>query len=114
MLFTGYCQAAGDIFRKNTGIYSLLEIDSTFCKVHQNVAGTLKKHGLQAIVNENIQLLKEILTGGEVHDSECAIALLSAVELEGKTVLADKAFRACLKTKNSGKIAKKISSDENA
>lgn len=25
--------------------YSLIEIDSTFCKVHKNVAGVLKKHG---------------------------------------------------------------------
>ena len=35
-----------------------------------------------------------ILTGGDVHDSECAIDLLSDVEIEGKAVLADKAFSA--------------------
>jgi transposase len=34
------------------------------------------------------------LTGGDVHDSECAMYLLSAVELDGKAVLADKAFGA--------------------
>ena len=86
--------------------YSLLEMDSTFCKVHQNATGALKKLGDQAIgvsrggkttkihvlVNENFQLIKVILTGGEVHDSECAIDLLKSVEMEGKSVLADKAF----------------------
>ena len=46
------------------------------------------------IVNENFQFLKVILIGGEVHDSKCAVDLLSAVELEDKTVLADKAFGA--------------------
>ena len=29
--------------------YALVEIDSTFCKVHQHAAGALKKHGEQAI-----------------------------------------------------------------
>lgn len=62
---------------------------STFCKIHQNVTGALKKLGTQAvgishvvkttkiyaIVNENFQLIKVILTGGEVHDSECVINL---------------------------------------
>lgn len=84
----------------------MLEIDSTFCKVHQNATGALKKLGMQAIgvsrggkttkihalVNENFQLINVILTGGNVHDSECVIDLLSAVEIEGKTVLADKVF----------------------
>ena len=32
------------------------------------------------------------LTGGNVHDSEVAIKLLSKVALKGKKVLADKAF----------------------
>ena len=88
--------------------YALIEIDSTFCKVHQNATGALKKHGEQAIavsrggkntkihalVNEHFQLINVILTGGDIHDSECAIDLLSAVELDGKAVLADKAFSA--------------------
>ena len=88
--------------------YSLIEIDSTFCKVHQHAAGALKKLGdqtigvsrggkttkIHALVNENFQLINVILTGGDVHDSECAIDLLSAVELDGKSVLADKAFGA--------------------
>ena len=33
-----------------------------------------------------------VLTGGQVHDSEKAIALLAPVNLAGKKVLADKAF----------------------
>ena len=49
---------------------------------------------IHALINENFQLINVILTGGEVYDSECAIDLLSAVEIEGKAVLADKAFSA--------------------
>ena len=88
--------------------YTLIEIDSTFCKFHQNATGALKKYGNQvigisrggkttkihALVNENFQLINLILTGGDVHDSACAIDLLSAVKLEGKAFLADKAFSA--------------------
>ena len=33
----------------NTEKYLLVEIDSTFCKVHKHAAGTCKKHGNQAI-----------------------------------------------------------------
>ena len=90
----------------NTEKYLLVEIDSTFCKVHQHAAGARKKHGNQAIgvsrggkttkihalVTENFQLIGLLLTGGQVHDSECARELLSKVNLEGKTVLGDKAF----------------------
>lgn len=82
--------------------YALIEIDSTFCKVHQHAARALKKHGdqvidvsrggkttkIHALVNENFQLINVILTGGDVHDSECSIDLLSAVE----TILADNAL----------------------
>ena len=42
--------------------YSLLEMDSTFCKVHKDETGALKKHGDQA------QLIKVLLTGGHIHD----------------------------------------------
>ena len=86
--------------------YLLVEMDSTFCKVHQHAAGALKKHGDQAVgisrggkttkihalVNENFQLIGLLLSGGHIHDSECAIALLGKVNISGKTVLADKAF----------------------
>ena len=77
-----------------------------FAFVHQHAAGALKKHGNQAIgvsrggkttkihvlVTENFQLIGLLLTGGQVHDSECAVELLSKVNLDGKTVLGDKAF----------------------
>lgn len=86
--------------------YSLIEMDSTFCKVHKHAMGALKKHGEQAIgksrggyntkihalVNEYFQLIGVVLSSGQVHDCECAIELLSAVNIAGKTVLADKAF----------------------
>ena len=75
----------------DTEKYLLVEIDSTFCKVHQHAAGALKKHGTQAIgvsrggkttkihaiVTENFQLIGLLLTGGQIHDSECAIELLA-------------------------------------
>lgn len=91
---------------KDTNKYMLVQIDSTFCKVHQHAAGALKKHGNQAIgvsrggkntkihalVTENFQLIGLLLTGGQIHDSECAVELLRKVNLEGKTVLGDKAF----------------------
>ena len=109
--FREWC--ADDVFENilqalvaNTEKYLLVEIDSTFCKVHQHAASARKKHGNQAIgvsrggkttkihalVTENFQLIGLLLTGGQIHDSECAIELLSKVKLEGKTVLGDKAF----------------------
>ena len=68
----------------NTEKYLLVEIDLTFCKVHQHAAGARKKYGNQAIgvsrgdkntkihalITENFQLIG--LTGEHVHDSECA------------------------------------------
>ncbi|MBR0287490.1 MAG: transposase [Selenomonadaceae bacterium] len=74
--------------------------------MHQHASGALKKYGNQAIgvsrggkttkihalVTENFQLLGLLLTGGNIHDSECATSLLSKVNLDGKTVLGDKAF----------------------
>ena len=69
--------------------YYLVEIDSTFCKVHQHAAGARKIFGNQdigtsrggkttkihALVNENFQLLQVILSGGQVGDNEVAIKL---------------------------------------
>ena len=46
---------------------TLLEMDSTFCKVHQSE-----------------------LTGGQVHAPEPALALLDNFNLVGKKILADK------------------------
>ena len=67
----------------DTDKYLLVQIDSTFCKVHRHAAGARKILGNQAIGASR---------GGHIHDSECAIELLSKVNLEGKTVLGDKAF----------------------
>ena len=86
--------------------YYLVEMDSTFCKVHQHAAGAKKILGNQdigtsrggkttkihALVNENFQLISLLLSGGQIHDSEVAVDLLSKITLEGKKVLADKAF----------------------
>ena len=47
---------------------------------------------IHALVTENFQLIGLLLTGGQIHDSECAVELLSKVNLDGKTVLGDKAF----------------------
>ena len=89
-----------------TNKYLLVQIDSTFCKVHKHGLGARKRNATQAIgksrggyntkihalVNEYFQLIGVVLTGGQIHDSECAITLLSKVNLVDKTVLADKAF----------------------
>lgn len=86
--------------------FYLVEMDSTFCKVHQHAAGARKIFGNQnigvsrggkttkihALVNEHFQLIGVDLTGGNFHDSEIAIKLLSKITLAGKIVLADKAF----------------------
>ena len=82
---------------------TLLELDSTFCKVHQSARSSLKGQAIgssrggkntkiHVLINEKMHLLNMVLTGGQVHDSEKAIALLAPVNLAGKKVLADKAF----------------------
>ena len=78
-VFEKILQSLVEISRK----YYLVEIDSTFCKVHQHAAGARKILG-----NQNIGVSR----GGNVHDSEMAIKLLSKIDLAGKKVLADKAF----------------------
>ena len=99
-VFEKILQSLVEISRK----YFLVEIDSTFCKVHQHAAGTRKILGNQNIgvsrggknnqihALVNFQLVGVSLSGGNVHDSEMAIKLLSKVALAGKKVLADKAF----------------------
>ena len=101
-VFENILQSLVDNCRK----YYLVEMDSTFCKVHQHAAGARKILGNQnigvsrggkttkihALVNEHFQLIGVDLTGGEIHDSKVAIKLLSKITLEGKKVLADKAF----------------------
>lgn len=83
---------------------TLLEIDSTFCKVHQSACCSLKNQAIgvsrggkntkiiHVLLNERMQVLNVVLSAGHVHDSELAIELLKDVELKGKKVLADKAY----------------------
>ena len=82
-----------------TNKYSLVQIDSTFCKVHKHGRGARKILGDQAIgvsrggyntkihalVNEYFQLIGVVLTGGQIHDSECAVTLLSTYNLPTHT-----------------------------
>ena len=51
-----------------------------------------KNTKIHVLLNERMQLLKVILTGGQIHDSEPALALLNGIKLKGKTILADKAY----------------------
>ena len=91
----------------DTDKYLLVQIDSTFCKVHQHAAGGARKilgnqaigasrggknTKIHALVTENFQLIGLLLSGGHIHDSECAVELLSKVNFDGKTVMCDKAF----------------------
>ena len=82
---------------------TLLEIDSTFCRVHQCACSAKKDQAIgssrggkntkvHVLVNEKMQLMSVSLTEGNVHDSEPAIALFDGVDLYGKTVLADRAY----------------------
>ena len=92
----------------NSGKSILIEMDSTHCKVHQHGFGARKIYGNQAIgvsrggkntkihalINEKMELLSFLLTGGEVFDSKVAVELLKKVDLTDKTVLADRAYGA--------------------
>ena len=82
---------------------TLLEIDSTFCKVHQSACSGLRNQAIGAsrggkntkihvLLNEKMQLLSVILTGEHIHDSQSALDLFVGVDLAGKKVLADKAY----------------------
>ena len=93
-------------FNEECREYYFVELDSTFCKVHQHAAGARKILGNQdigisrggkttkihALVNENFQLLKIFLSGGQTHDSEYGIKLLEQMNIDGKNVLGDKAY----------------------
>ena len=47
---------------------------------------------IHLLINEKMQLLNVILTGGQIHDSEPALALFADIDLSGKSVLADRAY----------------------
>ena len=75
------------IINANAAHSTLLEMDSTFCKVHQSACSSLKDQAIgssrggkntkgHVLINERMQLLNVILTGGQIHDSEPAIELL--------------------------------------
>ena len=51
-----------------------------------------KNTKIHVLLNERMQILNVILTGGQVHDSEEAVNLLKGITLKGKTILADKAY----------------------
>ena len=81
---------------------TFLEIDSSFCKVHQSACCALKNQAIgvsrgrkntkvHVLINDRMQLLNVILTGGNIHDSQPAIELFDNVDIKGKKVLADKA-----------------------
>ena len=82
---------------------TLLAIDSTFCKVHQSACSGLKNQAIgssrggkntkiHVLLNERMQVLNMVLTGGQVHDSEPVLELLGNFNLVGKKILADKAY----------------------
>ena len=79
---------------------TLLEIDSTF---HQSACSALKNQAIgssrggkntkiHVLINERMQVLNVLLTGGQMHDSEPVLELLGNFNLVGKKILADKAY----------------------
>ena len=47
---------------------------------------------VHALVTEKFQLIGLLLSGGQVHDSQYVVEILSKVNFEGKIVLGDKDF----------------------
>ena len=83
--------------------FTLLEMDSTFCKVHQSACSGKKDQAIgssrggkntkiHVLLNENMQVINVVLTGGQVNDSDKALELFAGVALAGKKVLADRAY----------------------
>ena len=77
---------------------TLLELDSTFCKVHQSACSALKNQAIgvsrggkntkvHVLINDRMQLLNMVLTSGQVHDSEAVGALFKGIKLKGKKFL---------------------------
>lgn len=98
------------IINGDTDNTTLLAMDSTFCKVHQSACSGSKNQAIgtsrggnntkiHVIINERMQVLKVVLSGGHIHDSKLALDLFLDVNLDGKTVLADKAY-SCDKIRN--------------
>ena len=66
--------------------------NSIYHKFRQWSEAGLFEKLLCVLVNERMQLLGVVLTGGHIHDSEPALDLLAGVDLAGKKLLADKAY----------------------
>ena len=82
---------------------ALLEIDSTFCKVHQSACSSRKNEAIgssrggkntkiHVLINEKMQVVNVVLTRGQINDSDRALELFAGVDLTGKKVLADRAY----------------------
>ena len=80
---------------------ALLEIDSTFCKVHQSAWSKNQAIGssrggkntkIHVLLNEKMQVVNVILSGGNINDSDKALDLLASVDITGKKLLADRAY----------------------
>ena len=80
---------------------ALLEIDSTFCKVHQVACSSSKNQAIgsggkntkiHVLLNEKMQVVNVLLSAGHIQDSDKALDLLDGVALAGKKVLADRAY----------------------
>ena len=51
-----------------------------------------KNTKIHVLINERMQVLNMLLTGGQIHDSQPVLDLFASVDLVGKTILADKAY----------------------
>ena len=82
---------------------ALLEIDSTFCKVHQSACSSRENEAIgssrggkntkiHVLINEKMQVINVVLSGGQINDSAKALELFADVDLAGKKVLADRAY----------------------
>ena len=92
-----------EIVNKKTDNFQLLKIDSTFCKVHQSACSAFKNQEIgssrggkttkiHVVITEHLQLLNAILSAGNINDNQKAIELLDKINIEDKTILADKAY----------------------
>ena len=82
---------------------TLLEIDSTFCKVHQSACSGLKNQEIGAsrggkntkihvLLNEKMRVINVVLSVGNINDADKALELFAGVNLVGQKVLADRAY----------------------
>ena len=97
-----------DLFKRllnllNDDDSALLEIDSTFCKVHQSACSSSKNQAIgssrggkntkiHVLLNERMQVVNVVLSGGHINDSDKALELLTDIDLAGKKLLADRAY----------------------